>query len=395
MQLLIRNRSKPLFIANMKKYFFILSIIWICISCTHTNTQIDLGIYTQINLDDKDDEVSIHDLFSEIDIIPLETNDSSLFSWAKSFFIQNETIYIWDQKLEDILLFRTDGKFISKLNKKGNGPEEYPTIHYFNLNRFTGNIELLVGEEIKVYDKTATKFLYQITRPDLVIHAFSNVTPDIYAFHFMANNNKGLRLYSQKEDKIISETWDLPPALNCTAFLISNPFYVYNDTLRIVQSYDGQIYTAISEPPFMVLKHAWDMGKYNFDVNTVEKDKDWKYYIDFFMKNSMNQAFGFTSNFENDTYYITAFRFHNEDKFLFYNKKTKEKKIFHQYKEGGRLVAEYIDNEYIYAIGSYENYSIGLTLDMLDKKNREKLMSLTEESNPFLVRFKFKQYKSE
>ena len=70
-------------------------------------------------------------------LIQLETNDSLLFNGKASYlYVTSDYLFVADLKQKIILRYDKQGKFINKINRKGQGPEEYITLAniYFNDN---------------------------------------------------------------------------------------------------------------------------------------------------------------------------------------------------------------------------------------------------------------------
>lgn len=368
-----------------------LLILVICmVSCT-SNTTVDSGICTRINLDEVDDTVSVFDIFSDIQVIPLEITDSSVLAYVDFYDIKNDTLYILDSKQNDIFIFQMNGRFIKKLDHKGNGPGEYVRITDMNINRFTGNLEVLSANgRILVYDSGGNHFLYQINLPSYLIHSFQNVTSDTDILYFDSKKDDALQLYSRKENRITATTWKVPEALSFSGFLPTKPFYIFQDSLFLYKGYSGETFTVLPQNPILQPHHSWDFDTHNFDVTTIPTDQGWKYYQDLYMNGSANQALGFVLNAENKHYYMTQFRYKNEDKILFYDKIKKERKLFHTFQEEFGIYFQHVDDEYITLICYYDYLSKFINPNVLDDKNRKCLFSITEESNPFILRFKFK-----
>lgn len=357
-------------------------------SCTLN--KIDSGLCTRIDLD-KDDDISVFDLFSEVEIIPLETNDSSILADVSRYEIWDDTLYILDKQQDDVFMFKMDGEFIRRLGHKGNGPNEYVGIEDMNINRFTGNLEILSTDgRIILYNSGNGTFLSQITLPNYFIHSFQNVSSNIDVFYFNSEKNDALQLYDRKEKKIIASAWKIPKSLSFTGFLPLKPFYIYNDSVYLYKGYSGESFSVLPQYPLLLPHHLWDFGEYTFDVNSVPIAKDWKYYHNLYMNGSANQALGFVLCAENDCYHMTQFRYRNEDKILFYNKKTKEKKLFHEFKEGFGVTFRYVDNKYLTSICYYDYRFKSINPVVLDDKNHKRFLSIKEESNPFVIRYKFR-----
>ena len=77
-----------------------------------------------VNLDERD-EISTKDLFSEIQLIPLETTPESLIRNITQIKFFEDRYYIHDYSRSQIFVFDREGHFQFALNEKGNGPGEY------------------------------------------------------------------------------------------------------------------------------------------------------------------------------------------------------------------------------------------------------------------------------
>ncbi len=69
-------------------------------------------------------DVDIHEL-ADVKYIPLETTDESLIGAANLLYMGNDTLIIRDVKQHKILLFDTEGKYLSSFQRIGNGAKEY------------------------------------------------------------------------------------------------------------------------------------------------------------------------------------------------------------------------------------------------------------------------------
>lgn len=373
---------------KMKNIYWGLFIFIVTVSCTSNKS--DSELCTRIDLNSSYDEVSVFDLFSDIEFIPLETNDSSVLSYVSRYTVWNDTIYIFDRKQDDIFMFKMNGDFIKRLSRKGNGPGEYVRIEDMNINRFTGNLEVLSADgKILIYDSDGSKYLSQIEFPSYFIHSFQNLSPDVDVLYFDNVETDVLQLYSRKEKKVIASAWKIPKALSFTGFLPSKPFYIYNDSLYLYKGYSGETFSISTQSPVLHPHHSWDFGEHTFDVSSIPANENFMYYHNIYMKGSAKQALGFICT-ENDKYYIMLFRYKNEDKILFYNKMDKTVKLFHNFSEGFGLRFNYVDNEYMIFICPHGYQDKFISADVLDEKNRKRLSSMNEESNPFVIRLKFK-----
>ncbi|MEA4936483.1 MAG: 6-bladed beta-propeller [Paludibacter sp.] len=157
----------------MKANLIYILIIASCISCScSSRPSTERKGRNLIEIDpNKDDKVSVYDLFSRIEIIPLETKQNSLLTFLigepDRVIVHENNFYFLDDSQHLIIVFNSEGKFLKKISKKGNGPEEYISIDDFNINRFTGNLEVLssVGRYINVYDLSENIFIERIKFP--------------------------------------------------------------------------------------------------------------------------------------------------------------------------------------------------------------------------------------
>lgn len=126
-------------------YIFIASI---CISCTSAIESTIETIPIAVN-----NNSTLAEFISNGRTIQLETNDECLISEINKLCIDSDYFYIMDKMNEKIFIFDQQGKFISKIDSHGNGPDEY--------------IELT---DISVNNKT----IYALSRPNKSIYVYSN-----------------------------------------------------------------------------------------------------------------------------------------------------------------------------------------------------------------------------
>lgn len=95
---------------------------------------------------------SLSNIIKTIDYVVLETNDDSLFGEITDIKVVNEKIFIHDRVSDSILVFSAQGKFLNRIDAKGEGPGEFVDIESFTID--SDNDQIIIGAKgkILVYD---------------------------------------------------------------------------------------------------------------------------------------------------------------------------------------------------------------------------------------------------
>ena len=186
----------------MKSTAFIRTIIIltvaVCSGCSRTGTQTDELITVDITANYPEKTLILQD-FMDVEYIPLETTDEFLCR-GDILTVGKDLITVVDRRGDGtIFLFNRNGKALRKINRKGQGGEEY--IHPLNVTLDENNGELFVndmyGQKIKVYDLNGNYIrsfphkenlryieIFNFDRDNLICHDAVNdysVIPDSYA----------------------------------------------------------------------------------------------------------------------------------------------------------------------------------------------------------------------
>lgn len=113
-------------------FLFILSIS----SCKNNNNADKESILNtiKINSNKLQEEGYLSSLVKDFQIVPLETNDSSLILDIRKVMCYKDYIYILDKSTFRLLLFENNGKFIKQIGKRGQGPGEYLELLDFTID---------------------------------------------------------------------------------------------------------------------------------------------------------------------------------------------------------------------------------------------------------------------
>ena len=389
---------------GLKEIFVFLSIILLGVfySCTNSTKSNPNSIsfernLTAVNLE-KNDNVSIYDFFSKIEIIPLETNSNSLLTFPigepDRVIVNERKYYFLDDMQQAIIVFDEDGKFLNKIDHKGMGPEEYVSIKDFNINRFTKNIEILSpqGGYINIYDASGNTFIERLRFPSDMptVHFFHHLTPDTYTFLSIAREVEML-FYSKKDNKFIKNSYNLPQWVTRSIFSPSkNPFYIYNDTLCYSQMYNGSVFEISPADRELNFRYSWDFGKNNFDLLSIFSDEESREGGLNSSKISMNYAILFLVYKENLNYYFTRFKFKNRHIHLVLNKITGEYFLFEKFAEGGQLLPMWLDENAAYTFVPPAYLHLVINQSVLDEENKLKYNQIKEDDNPVVIKYTLK-----
>lgn len=382
-------------VMGVKNIIFLLIILVSVVSCKRSTSDISRkgeGDITCIDVEEKC-ELSIFDVFSKIEIIPLETTESSLlYENLAKVTLHDNKYYVLSHKQNIIFIFDSQGKYLNQINKQGNGPGEYNELNDFGFNRFNGNLELMSAfGYINVYDATGETFKERLLFPEIpVMHYFANMSPDQYVFFSQARKGGKLLCYDVPKEKIVSESYDLPEFLffNTPYHHSYSPFYLYGDQLCFVQGYNGDAFTI--EEGKLSPRYQWDFGEYNFDISKLE-DRPIEYYVKYARSIGSKYVNTFVSYGENSAYYMTRFKFRNSLYHLIFDKGNKTYKVFNSFKENCLCFPFDVDDYAAYSFVTPKELSFVINSDILDDENKKKYESINLDDNPIIIKYVFKK----
>jgi hypothetical protein len=342
-----------------------------------------------INLDSGNEiNISINEIYSNIELIPLETTSKSLLKEINKIVFSEDKYFILDKNQNAIVVFDSTGKFQNKIQNIGNGPGEYSLLYDFEINPFTNNIELLNPRgELLIHEKNGT-FIRSLRIPLKAASNFISVTPEIYLFYSPFDKYK-LAHFSTLNDSIIKSEFEFPDILLKTPMISTktSPFNRSDSTITFFQGFSNTIYSFnknIISPYF-----SWDFGNNNIDISKLLPDKPYEYYPIFLRSSNFVHSFNYF--IENKSFVYTRFMFKKMWYSLIYDKSKSDYKVIRKFKEG--LVPPAFPSFFSRGIfASVEPSQIQLLVNksILDEKNRNILSGIKLEDNPVIIRYYFK-----
>ena len=348
-------------------------------------------------------KASISDYFSHIELIPLETNDESVMNNVDKVVCYGERIYTLDYLQKVIHIFDDTGKFIFKINKYGQGPEEYLMVQDFIINPITGNLDLLSPFGfIHSYDLSGNhvKTSKRITNDELLaIHA--QIPLDEKTNIFI--NKYGTSIvyyYDMDEMKILFHTYEDPNRI-----IFSPNIYNYNGKWFLYAAYDNIVYELGADYELgtdaVVESYTLDFDKYNYKLTEKIFSSDMSEFSsreEYIAKRQEvldKIPYRIRRQDQNNRYVMANIKIKNdEDAFLIYDKSTQESKLMKHFNESVGFQPYLVTNEYVLAYCPYGALDQYVNETMLDESNQQKFNTLVntkgEELNPVLIKYYFK-----
>jgi len=355
------------------------------------NCKFEVNDQNKISIDiSKINRISLLEQFKRVELIPLETNSNSIINHIDKIIYNNSKYYIFDRSQKAIIVFTTEGKFLYKLRNVGKGPSEYLLLSDFEINRFTGNLELLSPFGQLLTYKTDGTFLRSIRLPLSLkaVHNLQFISKDTVVFYRKFESNR-IVLFDRESNKIIFETHKIPQTLatkwagdNFPLFCIDNKVMFYegfSNTINLITT-NGSI-----------INYSWDFGKKNININQMPDGKKYETdYVKWLMNESNPQfIYPFRIHLENNEHIFTSFGSNKDMTYLFFNKSSHRYQLFSQYIEGvnfPHFALCRFGDVYLSAIDPLILYDY-IKPQFLDSKNKQILQSVKKGNNPIIVKY--------
>ena len=309
---------------NYLKIIFIMKLFLInFISCNEQGNTVRISSENIITIEDYElkDHYKESDVFSSVELIPLETTDLSLIGAISKIVVKDSVIYILDPKSKSILLFNKKGKYLNKIRNIGLGPNEY-----IEASDFT----LLTNNDIMVLDAETGRFI-QFKKDGTPFRTYNLpfsadgvecINDSLFAFNGSSYEDK-LIVWNMMENKVINSFFDYDQRYSTR---ILKPLIKYDHSVYFTLENSSVIYDVTDDEP----REKWyiDFGKRNININTLKE-------VEFGMY-AKNSSVAEMNEFSETTGHV-LFSFQCEDLneypyYVCYSKKTGKKRILtHDY----------------------------------------------------------------
>ena len=232
------------------KNFFCALFILLCFACSVQDSKNDEMLRVElgsISSSPQQEEITLEDLNGTLSTIELETTDSCLLNKITQLI---DLEYLWVVADRQVYKFAKDGKFISQIGRKGQGPQEYVAPEYIQVDNEQQQVYVLdfFGRKMLVYDYNG-KFVNSWSLPEdyslnrIALHnkkfyytSFSNtVSPDLLAYDVATNtiDTISFRDRTMGQEAFAGQTFIYD--LNKKTYL----YHYFNDT---VYTFDGKLH---------------------------------------------------------------------------------------------------------------------------------------------------------
>lgn len=354
-------------------------------------------------------EKSFFDFFERVDIVPLETTDSSVIGDhpARIEVCRDTLLLLFPGIGAGKGIFRfdaKDGRYIDRFYQVGEGPDDHRHISDCHVNPYTGMMavyEPAVGR-LSVYDR-ATRI--KASSADLRskwgsvygVNYFFPLSADKYVFFSgyvpEGTENKGqLFFYDFSTDSLYCQKLDIPDVILQTSYMsASHPFYRVDDDIFLTLPY---LYTMFRyDGEYFVPQKRFDFGKYGCieDYYIVSDGKTRSQKIDYLFDNDDKYAIVSSIPMYVNDRMMFAGRHDKRYPLLVFDRKTNESWFVDKLQEGVYVYPDTQEGGCAYRLCAVSEAGKYVNERVLDEKNRKILESLSQESNPILLKYTLKK----
>lgn len=337
----------------------------------------------------KQNELTASTLFKNIEVIPLETSGESLIKAIGRITEYKDKYYILDTQQSIVFCFNKQGHFLYKIDKNGNGPDEYHLIYEMILKPEENQIYLLspMGA-IYTYDMDGNfinKSLLPVGGQQDMIEIENGTIA--YWTLFGPPDDK-VTFYNIKAEKTIGGFWKDTDETFMSNMCI-DVFYQYKGNNYFSTQFANEVYRFTKDT--IELAYTWDFGVENLNLEPYKERVKEDPNIFPQLTETLEIPYYFFRQFQNKDYYYTVLTNWSIDKWrnVFYRKKDSKSYVFDTLVGDAKIKDTSIfTDEYMISVISPEEintYEKSLTPEELSK-----IKKLQEDDNLCLVKFYFK-----
>jgi hypothetical protein len=339
-----------------------------------------------VNLDSPT-RMPLSDYFESIALIPLETKDDVLIAQLSKLLYHEDRFYVLDKRQSIVFIFDGDGRYLFKIDRRGQGPGEYPFLSDMQINPSTNHLDLLCAMGFLYEYDLSGRFIrtHHVTTDYLrATHEFIPLNENtVFFFAAFHHPYRGV-WYNLSKKEIAKETYQENQILG--SMFNNSCFYFYNQSWYFYRPFDRQIFRVENEN--MPVAYTWDFGKYNRNIKDVHFSNPSssdvsKNYTDV----TTQFPYWIVEAGENNSYIIAYVKIHEKYVSVVYDKNSKESKVI----DGFALHPCIVSDTHVLSYCNPGELESFFPVNLLDKKSKEtygKLIHL--DANPIVIKYNFK-----
>lgn len=235
-----------------------------------------------VNLLDVTQDSLYYSMFVDsISYIPLEDNDDCLIGRVTDVIVSDDYLFVLDGKQQIVLTFDREGKFISSIDKHGNGPEDYMGLMQFEYDKEHNELLLLDGWAKAILHYTPEGTFVKRDALDIYCSDFK-VVNDGYVlsmlggcdslggvFHYDLTEGKSKRLLGRTHNQSCNFDWEMVSydgRIGLMASPFENTLYECDSLGQLVEKIPFQMYPLPSQDykKDNTVKHLPDFLRTNY-----------------------------------------------------------------------------------------------------------------------------------
>ncbi len=322
-------------------------------------------------------------------VIPLQTNDNCVLGIIYQVLLEDNYFYLLDGATNTIFMFDKSGKYISRINAYGFGPEKYSNVSHIQINPYTRQIEVVDNYKNTIFKFTKqNKFISQKRIPFFFSsYVFLDKKTLVFDKSYQIDDRQNYNLLITNNNyrvlKKLSPITETPPS--ALSFPPKFRLKKINQTIFWLKAYDPIVYkitsNGISKQYRLNFDKLWPDHHFAFN----NKITDFKYIHNVFQKKYMM----FFDFFPFRDYFLAKYTYQNVPYISIIDRKTNQKKLYNCSKLPQRFGSPvgYTDNAVIYIVNPVDLLEKGFPLT---PQQKELINAYEEEPNPWIVLLQYK-----
>ncbi|MFT6873137.1 MAG: hypothetical protein ACJAVN_002153 [Roseivirga sp.] len=174
----------------MNNRFLPIILVLLVLSCDQRSTIkestpiSELDVFQSYKIEINSPKVKLTNQIASVEIARLEETEESLLSDVREIFTYEDRLLFYYKGSGDIYIFDQSGNFKNRINRSGNGPEEYRQISDLWLESDTISIHIRGTQNLKKYDFQGN-FIESLRLPAMVDHLYSYSNGYIFGTNFV------------------------------------------------------------------------------------------------------------------------------------------------------------------------------------------------------------------